>query len=66
MKLLGLFHMQPSSKEGKKVYIFCLIHMTKMAAKPIYGNLFLQNHLADCIETWYIASWDLVLLKLYK
>ena len=64
--ILFKFHMQPSSKEGKKVYVFSLIYMTKMAATPIYGHLFLQNHLADCIETWYIASWDLVLVKLCK
>ena len=31
------FHMQPSSKWGKKVYIFRPGHMFKMAALPIYG-----------------------------
>ena len=34
------FHMQPSSKGGKKVYIFHPGHMTKMAAMPIYGKNF--------------------------
>ena len=33
--------------------------MTKMAATPIYGknvkDLFLQNHCASCLETWYVA-----------
>ena len=43
------FHMQPSSKGGKKVYIFGPGHMTKMAALPVYGknlkkNLLSQNH----------------------
>ena len=32
------FHMQPSSKGGEKVYIFCPGHMTKMATMPIYGK----------------------------
>ena len=33
------FHMQPSSKGGKKkVYIFGLRHMTKIASMPIYGK----------------------------
>ena len=53
------FHMQPSSKGGKKVYIFSPGHMTKMAALRIYGkNLenFLQNHWAYCLETWYVAA----------
>ena len=32
------FHMQPSSKGGKKVYIFRSGHMTKMATMPIGGE----------------------------
>ena len=44
--------------------IFCsrhVGHMTKMAARPIYGkkpfkNLLLQNRLADFHETWFVAS----------
>ena len=64
LELQGQFHfkfnMQPSSKGGKKIYIFRPGHMTKMAAMPIYGknvkNLPLQNHWADCLETWYAAS----------
>ena len=32
------FHMQSSSKGGKKVYIFDLGHMTKLVAMPIYGK----------------------------
>ena len=53
------FHIQPSSKRGKKAYIFRPGHMTKMAAMPIYGkNLedLLQNHKASCFEIWYAAS----------
>ena len=42
------FHKQPPGDRRKKVYIFGLGHMTKMAAMPIYGktlnNLLLQNH----------------------
>ena len=41
------FDMQPLDRGGKKVYIFRPVHMTKMAATPIYGkklkNLLLQN-----------------------
>ena len=32
------FHMQPSGKMGKKVYIFGWGHMTKMAVMPIYDK----------------------------
>ena len=32
------FHMQPLDRGGKKVCIFRLGHMTKMAAMPIYGK----------------------------
>ena len=59
------FHVQPLGKRGKKIYIFCPGHITKMATLPIYGknlkNLLLQNHQADCLETWYVASGELVL-----
>ena len=34
------FHMQPLGKAGKKIYIFCPGHITKMATLPIYG----KNH----------------------
>ena len=36
--ILFKFHMQPSSKGGKKVYIFGPGHMTKMAIMPVYGK----------------------------
>ena len=43
--------------------------MIKMAAMPIYDenleNILLQNHLADSLETWYVAFGELVLLNLY-
>ena len=40
-------------------------HMSKMAAMPLYGknpsiNLFLLNWWTDFIETWYVASGNLV------
>ena len=64
--------MQPTAgKEGKTVYIFGPGHMTEIATIPIYRhgkhlkNLLLQNHLADCLETWYVASGELVLYTLY-
>ena len=37
-KISFKFHMQLSSKERKKVYIFGLGHMTKMATMPKYGK----------------------------
>ena len=39
------FHMQPSSKRGKKVYTFGVGHMTKMAAMPICGKDFKKKSL---------------------
>ena len=32
------FHMQPPSKGGKKIYIFCPDHRTKMGTMTIYGR----------------------------
>ena len=32
------FHMQPPGREEKKLYIFNPVHMTKLAAMPIYGK----------------------------
>ena len=59
------FHIQPLGKGGKKIYIFCPGHITKMQPCPYMvktlKNLLLQNHQADCLETWYVASGDLVL-----
>ena len=59
--------MQLPSKRGKKVYIFGSGHVTKVAAIPLYGknlkNLLLQNHWADWLETWYVASGELVYLS---
>ena len=58
------FRMQSSGKGGKNVYLFRPGHMTKMAAMPIYGKTIkslLQNHWADCLETWYVVLGKLVL-----
>ena len=45
-------------------------HMTKMAAKPIYGTnpskLLLCNRWAEFHETWYVASGTPVHYRLYK
>ena len=32
------FHMQPLGKGGKKIYILCPGHITKMATLPVYGK----------------------------
>ncbi|MFI0416573.1 MAG: hypothetical protein ACH255_20845 [Candidatus Thiodiazotropha sp.] len=36
-------HMQPSSKGGKKLYIFRPGHMTNMAAMTIYGKYLIKS-----------------------
>ena len=57
--------MQPSSKGENKVYIFGPGYLTKMATMPIYGENLKKSSpepLGDCLETWYVASVDLVRL----
>ena len=59
MKLLGYFKINVMCSlqviGGKKVYIFGLGHMTKMAAMPIYGKKHKKSSspepLADGFET---------------
>ena len=44
-------------------------HMIKMAAMPIDGRTFkilLPNQLTDDLETWYVASGNQVLSRLFK
>ena len=53
------------------MYINNLVHMTKVAAMPIYGkkifkNLFLRNRWIDFKETWHEASMAKVLQCIYK
>ena len=53
------FHMKAHGRKEMKIYSNKFGHMTKMAAMTIYGKnpskIFLQNHQADCLETWYVA-----------
>ena len=62
--------MQQSRKGEKEVYIFGSGHMTKMATVPVYGktfkNLSIYTHWADYLETYYVASWTLVLLVFFS
>ena len=62
--------MDPPWEGGKKDYINCLGHMTKIAAMPIYGkklkNLLLQNQKSYDLTTWQVASGTQVLQSLYK
>ena len=73
LKLLGQFHLNsfPASRQrgrggggGEKVYVFgldgCHAHIWYKPLKKFR----LQNHWADCLESCYVASWDLVSLKL--
>ena len=51
---------------GTKVYINGLGHMTKMAARPIYGkNIFFQNRKSYDLETWHVASGTPTLQSIY-
>ena len=56
---------------GTKFCINAPGHMTKMTAmlknaQKTLKNLLLQNHWANCLETWYVALGSVVLLSLYK
>ena len=47
---------------GTKVYINGPGHMTKLAAMlKTLKNLLLQNHWANRLETWHVASGSVVL-----
>ena len=54
--------MEPLWKEGTKACINIPGHMTKVAAKPIYGEN-LKNHDP---ETWHAALGNQGLQSLYK
>ena len=63
--------MQRPGRGSKKVYILDPGHVTKVATMFIYGKNLLKNrpvhnHLADCLETWYVAFGELVPKILYK
>ena len=67
------FHMQLPSKGEREVYIFGPGHIPGWPPWPPWPymvknlkNLLLQNHWADCLETWYVAFGKLVLYSLYK
>ena len=61
------FYVEPPWEGGKKVYINGPGHITKMAAMlKTLKNLLLQNHWANCIENWHVASRSVVLQSLYK
>ena len=59
---------EPPWKGGKKAYINCHGHMTKMAAMPIYGktlkNLLLQNQ-SPMILKLGMYYWGLKFYKFY-
>ena len=62
--------MEPPGEVGTKVYINDPGHMTKMAARPIYGKnlkkFYLQNQKYYDLETWHVASGTQALPSLYK
>ena len=59
--------MEPPLEGGKKVYINGPGHLTKMTAMlKTLKNLLLQNLLANCLETWQVASGSVLLQSLYK
>ena len=62
--------MEPPWEGGTKVYINHPGHMTKMAARPIYGknlkNRLLQNQKSYDLETRHVALGTQVLQSLYN
>ena len=52
--------MQLPIKRGKKVYIFGLGHMTKMAARPIYGKRFKKFSSPEPVGRLQICSLRLL------
>ena len=64
------FYVDPPWEGGTKVYIDVPGHMTKMAARPIYGknlkNLLLKNQKSYALETWHVALGAQALQSLYK
>ena len=50
------FHMQFLDRGGKSLYISSRSHMVKNLK-----NVLLHNHLANCLETWYVALREIVL-----
>ena len=66
------FLMYPSSKGGKSLCIWSKsLDQDAPPPAPLYmvktwRNLLLLNHLAKCLETWFVLSRDLVLQSLYK
>ena len=64
------FYVESPWEGGTKLYINGPGHMTKMAARPIYGkllkNLLFQNQKSYDLETWHVASGTQALQSLYK
>ena len=61
------FYVEPPWEGGTKVYINDPGHMTKMAAMlKTLKKILLQNHWANCLETWHVASGYVVQQNLYK
>ena len=64
------FYVEPPWEGVTKIYINGPGHMTKMAARPIYGktlkNLLLKNQKSYDLETWHVASGAQALQSLYK
>ena len=69
LKLLDLFELNficSLLANGKRKFIF-FVQVTVPRWSPwpymvkTLKNLLLQNHWADCLETWYEAPWQLVL-----
>ena len=64
------FHVEPPWDGGTKVCSNGPVHMTNMAAMPIYGknlkNLLLQNQKAGDLESWCAALGARVVPNLFK
>ena len=64
------FYVEFPCEVGKKVFINCTTHMTKMVARPIYGknikDSLLQNQKSYDLETLHVALGTQALQSLYK
>ena len=69
-----IFHMKPSRASRQRgeesLYIWSRSHdqdgLHAQKCSKTLKNLLLQNHWADYLETWYVASGTVVLQSLYK
>ena len=60
------FHVEPPWEGGTKIYINCSVHMTKIAAMPIYGKNLQISSQTELSPMNLKLSMNHYVLKLYK